>query len=529
MYLKFLIFILIIFFGFNAQSAEQFNFDVTEIEITNDGNTFKGLKRGKISTNDGILIDADNFTYDKAANILNAKGDVKIEDTLQNYIIYAEKITYLRNEERIITEGNSKALDNIGQVINADNFTYDKDSNILNAKGNVIIEDTIKNYTFNANDITYFKNEEKIITKGTTKADINSKYIFKSRDVIYFRNQSRVKSKAKTEIIDQNSQIYFVDEFDYSITESLLKGVNILIITNYQKPKSDKFFFSSGIINLNKKTFIAKNTEITLHKDIFDRTDNDPRIEGVSSKGGGDKTIINKGVFTSCKINDNCPPWSISAEKIEHNKKEKKLTYKNAFLRIYDFPVFYLPKFFHPDPTVRRQSGLLKPEINHSKILGSSLTLPYYFDIADDKDYTFTPTWFDNKFLIVQNEYRQTKKNYDFLTDFGYVRDYKSSTSSDKEKKNFGHFFSILDYDLDLKNFISSNLIFNLKKVTNDTYLKIFDTHIVKSQVKPSDLNVLNSSIKLTLNHDKYNFKTGFESYEKLDEKKSDRFQYILQ
>ena len=106
----------------------------------------------------------------------------------------------------------------------------------------MIIEDTIKNYTFNANDITYFKNEEKIITKGTTKADINSKYIFKSRDVIYFRNQSRVKSKAKTEIIDQNSQIYFVDEFDYSITESLLKGVNILIITNYQKPKSDKFF-----------------------------------------------------------------------------------------------------------------------------------------------------------------------------------------------------------------------------------------------------------------------------------------------
>ena len=36
-------------------------------------------------------------------------------------------------------------------------------------KGNVIIEDTIKNYTFNANDITYFKNEEKIITKELLK------------------------------------------------------------------------------------------------------------------------------------------------------------------------------------------------------------------------------------------------------------------------------------------------------------------------------------------------------------------------
>ncbi len=28
-------------------------------------------------------------------------------------------------------------------------------------------------------------------------------------------------------------------------------------------------------------------------------------------------TVINKGVFSSCKINDNCPPWSIKAEKIQ--------------------------------------------------------------------------------------------------------------------------------------------------------------------------------------------------------------------
>ena len=154
--------------------------------------------------------------------------------------------------------------------------------------------------------------------------------------------------------------------------------------------------------------------------------------------------------------------------------------------------------------------------------------MPYYFDIADNKDYTLKPTWFDNKFLIIQNEYRETKKNYNILSDFGYVRDYKSTTSNDKDKKNFGHFFSILNYDLNLKNYISSNLLLNIKKVTNDSYLKIFDTHITKSQAKPSDLNVFNNSIKLTLNHDNYNFKTGFESYEKLDVKKSDKFQYIL-
>ena len=465
MYIKFLVFIMIFLIPLNVNSVEQFNFDVTEIEITNDGNTFRGLKRGKITTNNGIIIDANNFTYDKPKNILNAKGKVKIEDTIQNYIIYAE-------------------------------------------------------------DITYFRNEEKIITSDTTKAEISSKYKITSKDVIFLRDKGILKSKSKTKITDHNSQIYFLDEFNYSINEGLLKGINILIITNYQKPKSDKFYFSNAIINLNKKTFVAKNTEITLHKDIFDRTENDPRVYGVSSKNEGDKTIINKGVFTSCKINDNCPPWSISAETIEHSKKKKRLTYKNAYLRIYDFPVMYIPKFFHPDPTVNRQSGLLKPGLNHSKILGSSLTMPYYFDIADNKDFTIAPTWFDNKILMIQNEYRQTEEKYNLLSDFGYVRNYKSS--SNKTKKNLAHFFTKINYDLNFETFVSSDLNLTINKVNNDSYLKIFENHITNSQVKPDDLNVLNNSIKLNLNHEKYDFNTGFEIYEKLDVKKSDRFQYIL-
>ena len=32
---------------------------------------------------------------------------------IQNYIIYADDITYFRNEEKIVTKGKSKAIDNI--------------------------------------------------------------------------------------------------------------------------------------------------------------------------------------------------------------------------------------------------------------------------------------------------------------------------------------------------------------------------------------------------------------------------------
>ena len=103
-------------------------------------------------------------------------------------------------------------------------------------------------------------------------------------------------------------------------------------------------------------------------------------------------------------------------------------------LNIYDVPVLYFPKFFHPDPTVKRQSGLLKPELNNSNILGDSITIPYFKVISKNKDLTFTPTIFTNEFLMSQIEYREINKNSSMVGDIGYVNNYKSST---KQKKTY--------------------------------------------------------------------------------------------
>ena len=45
---------------------------------------------------------------------------------------------------------------------------------------------------------------------------------------------------------------------------------------------------------------------------------------------------------------------------------KKKIKYDNATLRIYDYPIVYFPKFFHPDPTVNRQSGFLTTTIKNT-------------------------------------------------------------------------------------------------------------------------------------------------------------------
>ena len=53
----------------------------------------------------------------------------------------------------------------------------------------------------------------------------------------------------------------------------------------------------------------------------------------------------------------------ITSKEIKHDKNKKQLVYKDAVLKVYNVPVLYFPKFFHPDPTVDRQSGFLKPSL----------------------------------------------------------------------------------------------------------------------------------------------------------------------
>ena len=60
-----------------------------------------------------------------------------------------------------------------------------------------------------------------------------------------------------------------MSNFYYSINKKELKGEKIIVTTNYNLPKSDKFYFSSAIIDLKNNNFVAGDTEILVHKNIF--------------------------------------------------------------------------------------------------------------------------------------------------------------------------------------------------------------------------------------------------------------------
>ena len=525
-YFFFLIFISILFQS-NSYGNNQFNFDVTELEILENGNIIKGLKKGSIRTNDNIVITSDTFIYNKKKNIFTAIGNVKFKDFNRDVEIFSNKIIYNKDKEIITTINNSKAIYNKNKIITADNFNYQNIENILNANGNVKVNDKVKNYTVEAENLTYYKNVEKIITKGKTISTIQSKYEISSANVVFFIEENNISSKDKTIIKDMNSQIFYLDEFNYSITDEILKGVEILVITKYNQPKSDKFYFLNGIIDLKKSKFFGKDAEVNIHKTVFDNSDNDPRFKGVSVVADKNLIKVNKGLFTSCKKNDKCPPWSLKAEKIKHNKSKKQITYDNAVLNIYDFPVLYFPKFFHPDPTVNRQSGVLKPVLNSSNILGDSITVPYFKIISQEKDLTISPTIFEDKMIMSQVEYRQKNEQSSLIADFGYVNNYKSS--SDKKKKNLYHLFAGYDLDLSFKNYISSDLTMSIERIWNDTYLKTFSKFITETpRIRPQNFDKLQNKVKLFLDHEKYNLVSGIEAYETVKKTSNDRYQFIL-
>ncbi len=513
----------------NLYSQEIFNFNVSELEITQNGNLYKGVNGGEILTNDGVSITSENFEYNKLATSLIAYKNVQLKDSKKNIIIYADEILYIKSQEFIVAKGNVSLNDTATDtVINAGKISYSKNKEEIIASDKVEFIDSKKDIVIESEKITYLKKLSKIITEGITKGEIYSKYNFDTKDITFFKDEMILSSSDKTIIIDDEFTLFELSSFNFEIKNEFLKGTDIAVIHNSKVPlgESDKLYFKNGFFDLKNKNFKTGETKIELKKDIFDRSENDPRIYGVSSSQKNGITSVKKASFTSCKKNDDCPPWKLEASEIKHDKNKKQIIYDDAVLKVYDVPVFYFPKFFHPDPTVQRQSGFLIPKLNKSNILGSSLSIPYFHVISENKDFTFKPTIFSKSTTMFQNEFRQKNKSSSLIADFAIINNFESSIT--KQKKNVKHLFAKFSKNLQLDNFDKSELNLFIEKTNKDTYLKIFEDNISDSSIKPKNNDILNSGLDFNLENKKFLLSGGVDVFEDLTKLHSDRYQYVL-
>ena len=404
----------------NLTCANEIEFNVSEIVISEKGNIIKAKKGTASSLIDGINIDANTFLYNKNTSTLTALGDVKITSIKNDFLIKTQGIIYDTYNREISSEEDTLINDARGNLASSGSFFLNLDDDILKLK--------------------------------------------------------------KMKMIDLQKNIIRLDV---------------------------------AYVNLNTKNLIGKDVAINLNNKTFNK-DNEPRLKGTSLKSDLQTSTIKKGVFTTCKKNDDCPPWQLQASQIMHDKQKKTIFYDNAWLKIYDKPVFYFPKFFHPDPTVKRQSGFLMPKFTDSSTLGTSLNIPYFNVISDSKDLTFTPRLYFDKKLLAQTEFRTinatTKNNFDF------------SFLANPDDNNQNHFFSKSEKQLNLDNFQDSKLYLSIQTASDDTFLKTYD---LKSPLINS-VNSLKSSFGLNLNKEDLSFNTEFQVFENLNANKTDRYEYVL-
>ena len=427
----------------------------------------------------------------------------------------AENIETL-DENTIIANDNIIVTDGLDIKIYGKKLIIDKSNKILTLTDNVIYDnkkDLLKIYT---SKLTFNQLSQIIKTQDETKIIQNDKYNIAGKNFFYDKKNEIISSNQYSEMSDNFGNFLKLGNFEILLNQNLLKANNVELV--------DK---NKNIYQLKKLFYDFKKDEI-LGKDVVVNEKNNisskeylPRAKGkvLISKAG--IISLKKSVYTNCKERDGCPPWSLQAEEISHDEEKKMVNYKNALLKIYDVPVLYFPKFFHPDPTVKRQSGFLVPTIE-SKKNDSFLTTPYFFAISKNSDFTLSPRFYSNQKNLYQGEYRYVTKNSKHTVDASIKNDNPFLT---KNKTSKSHFFldSVLETNIDLFDF--SKIDLKLQKVSSDSYLKTFD---IKSPIINSQ-ETLKSMVSFEGNNDNLDFSLSSEVYNDLNKtKESDKYEFIL-
>ena len=121
---------------------------------------------------------------------------------------------------------------------------------------------------------------------------------------------------------------------------------------------------------------------------------------------------LNKAIYTPCNIcaedgTPKEPSWSVQASKVIQDREHQVVYYRNAVIRIKGVPVLYAPVFWHPDPSAKRRSGFLVPNIRYANRLGVSYEQPYLWAISPSADLVVSPMFTTEVAPFLNLEYRQ--------------------------------------------------------------------------------------------------------------------------
>ena len=438
-----------------------------------------------------LLIEAKDISLNKANETTVFKNDVVIKT--KDKIIRSEFAEYNKSTQTIILKENVIAKDNQQNTIKTDYAEFDESKNV-------------------------FK------TLGITTLISSKDYVLEGYDLYFDNKNGIIKSDKNSTLKDLSGNIIIFENFEYLVKQSIFKSIGLIKI---EDQFSNDYKCSQKYIDTKKKEIIGTDIKAFLNNEDFKiNSKNNPRIFANTMKSSDEMTSFGKSVFTICEFREGekCPPWTLQSKKMTHDKKSKTIFYDNAVLKVYNIPIFYFPYISHPDPTVDRRSGFLPPSFSDTKNLGASIKIPYFWALADDKNFTITNRLFVDEHPLLTGEYNQAFKNSNFLADFGYTGGYKN-TSQTKKAGEKSHFFSKFIKNFKNQDGSESTLNIITQNVSNKKYLKLYK---IESNLVDYNVNNLENSINFTHSKNDTFFGINTSVYQTLKNQYNDKYEYVF-
>jgi LPS-assembly protein len=219
-----------------------------------------------------------------------------------------------------------------------------------------------------------------------------------------------INAKGNVEIT-KDSNVIYADEISYNKNTKIIKAFGNVKIKNLEigyvlspriEIKDDfsvgdffdaRVFFVDGSYLFSKKMSRLSKEKTSLKKSIFSICPNEEIVQD-NSKAGSifDFATISSSTSTIDKENNNLSSW-------------------NSIVKLYEIPILYIPYLQVPLPAKKRQTGLLQPSYSKNSNFGLGIKLPYFIDVAKNKDLTITPSYyFNSEQLILNNSWRHFTK-----------------------------------------------------------------------------------------------------------------------
>jgi len=388
----------------------------------------KGIKPYTIPLDQGRLIDDKNF---KRLDIGLSKQQVEyllglpsvaspFKDNQWDYVYFnnhdqkkLKSITIIYKNEKVFEIlVNRKTYKKIGSENIAQDISQD-------APINRIMSEEIKTRTLQP--IVLALDDSEIANDIINVCQINKFEIYDNVKKLVNADETSLEIRADNQ--DQTGNIFTAKgNAEAERANDLLQADTIIYNTetkNVTALDEVKYFNKDITVYSNNADFKNDTNEVNFSKAeyYFANKDGSGKSEKISIKNDGD-IILKNGTYTACRLDD--PDWQLSSTTTKlFNDSDRGHAY-NMLLKYKNVPVFYTPFISFP-LSDKRQSGFLIPSFGTSGDSGSTYSVPYYFNLADNYDATLKITSLSERGVLLDNEFRYLGGRSSSLINFSYL------------------------------------------------------------------------------------------------------------